>query len=501
MGTLIAVGFGVVLVAMLWHALSAKPTPPRAAPRPMPTERRRVIRPLGRAIVERDLESLEGLLRSGSDPNEAALDDMPPLLVAALEDVSEAVGPLLAAGADIDHADARLGTALTTALAKQHEEVVEQLLAANASLEPVGEGGATALHIAAMIGPLERVQRLVERGAAIDPLNRQGGTPLRSAAASGQTDIVAWLLAQGADPAPRDAFDKLPVDYARKAESPSIVALLEGKPESPPRRPPREPLRWQLPPRQDATLRAIESSLERGWTTAQAACTALEAPSLLLAIRRLPGYEAFEIETTGIDEPDPREPTRSMARVLWRYDGLEPEPALEPPSAGVAQEVSALAIRPFGLAAWSERARARVRGLGPSDDRELLACMVHPGAAPPYLMPWDWAFRTQVAAALLLSALEDGEWRSSNRRTALCDVLDGPVDWACTAAIVALYDVARREPSCRRDVEALLLAAARRPVGPSAYQHVIEPACQALIELGVTGAVEREVRSRLDPDE
>jgi hypothetical protein len=125
--------------------------------------------------------------------------------------------------------------------------------------------------------------------------------------------------------------------------------------------------------------------------------------------------------------------------------------------------------------------------------------MVYPPPAPEDVEPWDWYLRVQVAAALIASHLGDEPWAESPRRILLEAVLDGPVDWTSTAAVIALLDVARRDEAARPLIVTALLRTARRSMNPAAYQHAIRPAGLALLELeGVPADVLRELKDLVD---
>jgi tetratricopeptide (TPR) repeat protein len=180
--------------------------------------------------------------------------------------------------------------------------------------------------------------------------------------------------------------------------------------------------------------------------------TSLEAPSAVLAFRTMfeeRGSSSGEIncasdETWG---PDPREPDGDVDFVLWRFDGaLDPVPDVAEPAREVAEAVAALAELPYQQEAWHIAARATAASLDASSIESLLATMVHPPPRPDDVDAPQWLFRVQVASALTLGWIDHG-WVGSRRRRVLLSLLHGPVDWTTTAAILALADVARADPS------------------------------------------------------
>ena len=85
--------------------------------------------------------------------------------------------------------------------------------------------------------------------------------------------------------------------------------------------------------------------------------------------------------------------------------------------------------------------------------------------------------------------------RESNRQARLLDLTRGPADWANAAAMVALFDVATREPATRAEIREALLALTRIEMTPPRYQHVMRPAALVLRELG---DLDRETARALD---
>lgn len=462
------------------------------------------LSPLGLALDGGHAAVARLLLDAGVDPNAPARQDLPALAVAALRGLDALVPPLLAAGAALEHTHPDVGSALSAAVIGGHAHTVEALLDAGVRVELRNESGATAVHLAAFTGRLAVVQRLLSTGAVeLDDRTFVGGTPLRAAAANGHADVVKHLLALGADPAPVDDFERRPVDDARDAGHAEVVALLEAA--APGTRPAparvrRNPIALMLPTREDATLKGVVHGWRQGDPVLRSACSSIEAPSMLAVCRALsPGF-AF---SCSVDRryPDPRLPARRVKTRLWTYSRLvgladQGRPAVPRPDPGVASQVASVAERPYRLASWSEAARRAARGLGRGALGEVLATMAH-GAedGPGYVEPWDWRFRVQVAAALVVSHLGDEPWETSPRRAALEDVAEGPADWTSTAAIVALLEVARRDEAARPSALAALHRCARRPFNPTLWQHVVEPACWALRELG---AIERDEAEALE---
>lgn len=192
----------------------------------------------------------------------------------------------------------------------------------------------------------------------------------------------------------------------------------------------------------------------------------LEAPSAMLSARRqlaTAGSGGLRVTVQTIPKPDPRVPrgrgflqrlgVRPSRPVLWRYEGTEAHPAVEPPPARVSERMGALAARAFHLGRWREEAARLARELAEVRPLELAATMVHPPPGPADMLAWKWLTAVQMAAALVLAETEAG-------RALLHELMLGPVDWVVGAAVVALtaHAVEDREqagPLFRRILEML----------------------------------------------
>lgn len=182
-----------------------------------------------------------------------------------------------------------------------------------------------------------------------------------------------------------------------------------------------------------------------------------EAPSNLVALRlglaSIGRESQVTVHTATTSFPDPRRNKGEVSEPAWRLEGEELVPAVDPPPTAIANEIAAIAMTPFSLSAWDERAAVVGRAVGASNVRALVATMVHP---PPMTAEGDapsWVMRVQVAAALAVAHV-DGGWEVSTRRRVLHDLLLGPTDWTTVAAIVALASLGRSDPRVARDVDA-----------------------------------------------
>ncbi|MFG2873676.1 tetratricopeptide repeat protein [Streptomyces sp. NPDC048337] len=189
--------------------------------------------------------------------------------------------------------------------------------------------------------------------------------------------------------------------------------------------------------------------------------SALEAPSTRLALRM--GFPRSEIDYQGVPSPDPRVPQYPVDTVLWRFDGLDAHPAVDPPSPEAAE-----LVRQVAALGWPDPGSAydhavRLSGLSAED---LLAVCVHPplpredeqGAYLLGRQPELWVRAVQTFACLgLAHHRADEPWQESRRRALLLDLLFGPEDWTNEAAGFALLTTAWADPASREDIGARLV--------------------------------------------
>jgi len=188
-------------------------------------------------------------------------------------------------------------------------------------------------------------------------------------------------------------------------------------------------------------------------------------------VRERRGRE-LEVVCADIPEPDPRLPLSPVATQLWRYQGAVASPALEPGDPAVAQSLASIAEEPYQLVRWWDHAGQVAHQLGPDTVPSILAAMVHPPRRADTQSPWNWLFRIQTAAALVLARL-DVPW--PRRRQLLFDLALGPVDWSTSAALIALSELAIREEPARADITALFFRLLEVPLSPIRYQCCVAP--------------------------
>ena len=440
---------------------------------------------LGEMLAAHDLEGLKALLAEEQNLSLAAVDDMPPLHAAIALGFLEAVPLLIEHGAAIDFVEPQLGSALSLAIALKHWAIVKVLLDAKVPLDLVNEGGAHALHVAAYVGATETVRKLLDRGAPLHQPNFQGGTALRAAAAAGHIETVRLLLERGAEIGHVDIFGESEIDAAHAGGHAAVVTLLRAATQPPTMRRTRgsAPFASLLPSRKDALVQQLRDAAQRGALLNEVALSSVEAPSIVHIAKEI--FPNITLMMPTDDIPDPRKAFRNVAFQLWRYEAQDAHVVAPERDEDQMSRVMLLALIPYLQHVWSTGAALLASDIEVSGLPSLLVLMARP---PTELLerlePWDAWFRSQVATAFIASYVGDEPWAQSKRRELLYEVLDGPADWANTAVIVALVDVARRDESAREDIIKKLFETARRPVCPPIFQHIVQPAAWALDELG-----------------
>jgi hypothetical protein len=217
-----------------------------------------------------------------------------------------------------------------------------------------------------------------------------------------------------------------------------------------------------LPNRQESCIQGAIEAINTNDPLVKQTISSLEAPSAIAVVRTL--FPGVVIEFTNIPEPDPRIPIRQVSTILWKYDGDFAIPAVNAPPIDVSDAVSRIARSTYRLQDWSQIAASQAGALGVPAS-QALGVMVHPPAPESTETLWDWRFRIQVAAALLAAHLS--EQSGSDPLAVLSEIVDGPIDWTTSAALIALLDVALRKADRRREIAALFLNVLGRPPSPA----------------------------------
>jgi hypothetical protein len=217
-----------------------------------------------------------------------------------------------------------------------------------------------------------------------------------------------------------------------------------------------------------------------------------------------------EISVGPIPSPDPRLPRRRVEWAVWTYKegpsgavGETPRPAVAPAPPDVAASVASMAASPYGLAKWRLEAKPIAAALGRDPVGRVFGVMAHPPPCPRGIPLWEWVFRTQLAAALVVSVLDQG-WEGSTRKRALEALFYGPVDWTSTAAMVAMTELARAEPEHASAVLGMLLPELDGEVNPVRWSCIVRPLLLLLERLPIDDATARRLagmRRQWDPTE
>ncbi len=103
-------------------------------------------------------------------------------------------------------------------------EICKQLIAADAD---VNKPGWTPLHYAASKGHLDIMSLLLENHAYIDAESPNGTTPLMMASEYGTPEAVKLLLNAGADAIIKNSLGLTALDFATRADRPDAIRLLK----------------------------------------------------------------------------------------------------------------------------------------------------------------------------------------------------------------------------------------------------------------------------------
>ena len=153
-------------------------------------------RPIDCAVDQNDNAKYILLSESGGVHGKGSL---PPLTVAALHENIELVNSVLHTGTDPNSLGNSKMSALSTAVEQNHRETVTALLKAGADPNLVDNSRRTTLSRAVRIRDWEIVKMLIEAGASIHPPDDVPYSPMYFAIGSGDISMVKFLFQQGAD--------------------------------------------------------------------------------------------------------------------------------------------------------------------------------------------------------------------------------------------------------------------------------------------------------------
>jgi tetratricopeptide (TPR) repeat protein len=298
--------------------------------------------------------------------------------------------------------------------------------------------------------------------------------------------LPSWLYARWKDSGDEAARTRL-VELARTSQPGTRAHQLCEE---------AAPYRFSLPPPGSSVMNTGRHAYREGLTPTKMSVSSIEAPSAIQAFfeaaREISGTdERPGVSFAEIPRPDPRLPLGQVTRTLWSYGraglfaritgtlGESAELAVPPPPEPILLRIEKLVQTPYELDAWTRSAAANAVELTDADVDALLSVMVHPPARPASADPWEFRFAVQVAAALVISYVGDG-WEGSARRSALSDLLLGPVDWTTSAAIIAACNLARTEPALNDRICELLSPLVAVDGGPIHFANVTEPLLRCL---------------------
>ena len=178
------------------------------------------------AVQNRDLATLQALLKQHAVVNAAQPDGTTALHWAAHWNDSETVGLLLKAGANANAVNHYGATPLSEAAALGNATIVEQLLQAGGDPNTrTTADGETVLMTSARAGNLDAVKTLLDHGADVNAKEAyRGQTALMWAAAERHADVVNLLLQHGADWKVQSSFRETKIPKLSTASSISPIS-------------------------------------------------------------------------------------------------------------------------------------------------------------------------------------------------------------------------------------------------------------------------------------
>ncbi len=151
------------------------------------------------AVFHGQRDSVELLLRTGTDGNAKTRYGVTPLLIACRSGDSPAVESLLRAKVDVNLAGPSGETPLMIAARQGSVAVIQQLLKADASLSASDRSGQTAIMWAAAAGNVDALKLLIEKGADFQQALPSGFSAFFFAIRQGHLKVVDAMLDAGAD--------------------------------------------------------------------------------------------------------------------------------------------------------------------------------------------------------------------------------------------------------------------------------------------------------------
>jgi hypothetical protein len=233
-----------------------------------------------------------------------------------------------------------------------------------------------------------------------------------------------------------------------------------------------------IPPRPESILKSAVHALNINDPLVHCFLSSMEAPSAALSVRMI--YPDVEFHFNQIPTPDPREPMAEVSVVAWTYSGTTAEPSFPVPNQEFRDAISTEIGAPFALESWGDaafRIASEFRTLTPC---EMIGAMVFPALCPDNEWPWNWMFKTQLMCALVMSRRSVRNWATSPHGKHIYDIVHGPVDWTTIAGLLALTDIARRDPNSADDIRSMFFSLLTRPMSPIWFMCGYQPIWQML---------------------
>jgi len=177
------------------------------------------------AVRRNDPATVNALIKRGFDVNTLGPAGESGLLMAVRDSTVKVVEVLLKAPKiKVESRSAQDESPLMLAAINGLTEICKQLIAADAD---VNKPGWTPLHYAASKGHLDIMNLLLENHAYIDAESPNGTTPLMMAAEYGTPEAVKLLLNAGADAIIKNSLGLTALDFATRADRPDAIRLLK----------------------------------------------------------------------------------------------------------------------------------------------------------------------------------------------------------------------------------------------------------------------------------
>lgn len=138
-------------------------------------------------------------------------------------------------GADVNDANENEESVLALALRHRCDiDLLMLLIDSGADLYDFDEEGVSIFDVAVTYNNIEIVKYLIGNGVDVNSTQRRSGfTPLMAAACYGRTEIAKLLIENGADKNAVDSKGISVIDFARKMNKKSVLALLDYDKNSP----------------------------------------------------------------------------------------------------------------------------------------------------------------------------------------------------------------------------------------------------------------------------